>query len=123
MLLSASDNWFEGSDRQRQNGTFQRTMKATVQSGCRFTGDSAEFTLVTGTAATGTQQHWWMAWKDSLNFWSAEFMTKTLAYDGFGPGTHLPQIQSQFGDVGVDTIQSPVTVPVEDTSPPTGLVR
>ena len=113
--------WSNRTNPIASSGTHSRTTNSSVW--FPFTGDSVGFTTIA--AANGG------SWRVSVDgefvayhdMYNPTDITRTVSFDGFGPGLHMLHLESYRGTYEyIDTFSQPGTAPFYEDSP-TGIVR
>lgn len=111
-----SNGWTAVSDAAASGGSYVRSNNGTAW--IPFDGDSFAYHAIAYSSGGKAQLSVDGRYLDTVNLHSSSTVSRTFAYDGFGPGPHLLQVASYRGNVTVDGFTVPGTGPFVDPDPP-----
>ncbi|HSN75257.1 MAG TPA: hypothetical protein VL334_09240, partial [Anaerolineae bacterium] len=111
-----SGGWSNVNDVNASGGSYVRGTASSAW--FPFSGDSFSFHAVTRAAARTARLYVDGAFLTEIDLFDWGNITRTLSFQGFGPGPHVLQVSSQNGEATVDAFTQPGSAPWTDPSPP-----
>ena len=120
-----SKNWTQETEADAGGGTYvQDGLSNNATAWFPFTGDSVSYHAWAARANRETIIKVDGRLLDHVNLFSDIPMSRTLSFDGFGPGAHMLEVRSYRGNTTVDAFTAPGITPFYTPPPaPTGVIR